>query len=238
MKKNIKKLLLVLLTSSAVLFSTNLISADSYVYRLYNPRNGEHLYTTDINERDVLFFDHGWGYEGDGWVAPENGTPVYRLYNRGLQNHLYTSDLNEVNVLTSRHGWTKDNNGKPVFYSGGDVNIYRVYNPKLRGLHHWTTDLNEYNVLPRHGWKQEGVKFKGTAVGQQIRTQYFDPNSNIVSGALGNSEWVFLRSEEAAWVAEDALNDPTSEFSNYKNYDVLEFKTSNGATFYSVEFYN
>lgn len=238
MKKNFFKALLLSLTAGALLLTASMVSADSYVYRLYNPRNGEHLYTTDANERDVLFFNRGWGYEGDGWVAPDQGTPVYRLYNRGLQNHLYTSDLNEVNVLTSRHGWTKDNNGKPVFYSGGETNIYRVYNPKLRGLHHWTTDANEYNVLPRHGWRQEGVKFKGTAIGKQIRTQYFDPNADIIAGNLGNSEWLFLRSDDAAWVAEDALNDPSSEFHQYQDYEVVELKTSNGATFYSVDFFN
>lgn len=145
------------------------------IYRLYNPRNGEHLYTTDANEKNVLYKSHGWGYEGIGWYAPDTGTPVYRLYNAGLQNHLYTTDVNEVKVLTSRHGWKSDNNGRPVFYSGGAVNIYRVYNPKLRGLHHWTTDRNEYNILPRHGWHQEGIKFKGIQNGAPIKTQYVTP---------------------------------------------------------------
>ncbi|HFI0394172.1 TPA: excalibur calcium-binding domain-containing protein [Streptococcus suis] len=151
------------------------VSADTPIYRLYNRQNGEHLYTTDANEKDVLYNQHGWGYEGIGWNAPDTGTPVYRLYNAGLQNHLYTSDTNEVAVLTAKHGWTSDNNGQPVFYSGGTVPIYRVYNFKLRGLHHWTTDLNEYNVLPSHGWSQEGVKFYATSLGQQITTQYVTP---------------------------------------------------------------
>ena len=30
-------------------------------------------------------------------------------------------------------GWVKDNGGQPVFYSGGDVDIYRVYNYGLKG---------------------------------------------------------------------------------------------------------
>ncbi|HFH9836764.1 TPA: hypothetical protein ACGOON_000093 [Streptococcus suis] len=143
------------------------------IYRLYNPSNGEHLYTIDLNEAKVLYTKHNWGYEGIGWYAPSKGTAVYRLYNAKLQNHLYTSDTNEVRVLTSRHGWTSDNNGRPVFYSGGNVKIYRVYNAKLRGLHHWTTDVNEYNTLPKHGWAQEGVKFAGVKNGSPIRTQYY-----------------------------------------------------------------
>lgn len=130
------------------------------IYRLYNPVNGEHLYTTDVNEKNVLSSKHGWKYEGIGWHAPTSGTPVYRLYNPGLANHLYTTDTNEVNVLTSRDGWVKDNNGNPVFYSGGNVNILRVYNYGLKGMHHLTTDTNEYNTLPHYGWKQEGVAFK------------------------------------------------------------------------------
>lgn len=142
------------------------------IYRLYHPITGEHLYTTDRYEKDVLYQQRGWGYEGIAWYAPSKGKPVYRLYNAGLMNHLYTSDTNEVKVLTSRHGWKSDNNGRPVFYSGGTVKIYRVYNYRLRGLHHWTTDVNEYNVLPRHGWTQEGVVFYGERKGQPIRTQF------------------------------------------------------------------
>lgn len=151
------------------------VKADATIYRLYNPQNGEHLYTTDRNERDVLYTKAGWGYEGEAWYAPDEGVPVYRLYNARLQNHLYTSDLNEINVLTSIHGWTKDNNGQALFYSGGEVSIYRLYNRALRGLHHWTTDVNEYNVLPSHGWKQEGETFKATRLGFPIKTQYYKP---------------------------------------------------------------
>lgn len=130
------------------------------IYRLYNPISGEHLYTRDANEKNVLSSKHGWKYEGVGWYAPTSGKPVYRLYNPGLANHLYTTDTNEVNVLTSKYGWVKDNGGQPVFYSGGDVDIYRVYNYGLKGMHHLTTDRNEYNTLPKYGWKQDGVSFK------------------------------------------------------------------------------
>lgn len=81
--------------------------------------------------------------------------------------------LSSLYVLTTIHGWSKDNKGEPLFYSGGDVDIYRVYNRELRGLHHWTTDLNEYNTLPKHGWKQEGVAFKATQKGLPLQTQFY-----------------------------------------------------------------
>ena len=48
------------------------------IYRLYNPVNGEHLYTTDVNEKNVLSSKHGWKYEGVGWYAPTRGTTEYR----------------------------------------------------------------------------------------------------------------------------------------------------------------
>ncbi len=135
---------------------------DVAIYRLYNSANGEHLYTTDANERDVLDSSAypDWTYEGIGWVAPTSGTPVYRLYNPELLNHLYTTDINEVNVLTSTTSWQLDNNGNPVFYSGGDKPIYRLYAAELNGMHHLTTDANEYNTLPTiSSYVQEGVSF-------------------------------------------------------------------------------
>ena len=138
-------------------FRSTSVSKGVTIYRLYFPGNGEHLYTTDVNERNVLMTSNGWTYEGPAWTAPTSGTAVYRLYNPILKNHLYTTDTNEVNVLCAQYSWVKDNNGQPLFYSGGSKPIYRVYNEGLAGMHHLTTDLNEYTVLPSYGWKQEGI---------------------------------------------------------------------------------
>ena len=153
------------------------------IYRLYNPDNGEHLYTTDTNETNVLYHDYNWGYEGIAWYAPErSATPVYRLYNPVLCNHLYTTDLNEVNVLTTTTEWVKDNNGQPVFYSDGTIPIYRVYNRELQGMHHLTTDKNEYDTLPVYGWAQEGTSLYALKTGSPIITMYWNQ---------GGSELVF-----------------------------------------------
>lgn len=144
------------------------------VYRLYNPNNGEHLYTTDKFEKDMLYDRDGWGYEGIAWYSADetSGIPVYRLYNDQLMNHLYTTDLNEIKVLTTQHGWVMDNNSNPLFYSGGDVSIYRIYNEELQGMHHLTTDFNEYSVLPQFGWAQEGISLKADRIGNPITTKY------------------------------------------------------------------
>ncbi|WP_049618577.1 hypothetical protein [Streptococcus sp. X13SY08] len=144
--------------------------------------------------------------------------------------------MNEINVLTSRHGWTKDNGGRPVFYSGGNVNIYRVYNQKLRGLHHWTTDSNEYNVLPGHGWSQEGVKFKATYTGRQIRTHFFDPYARVIEGYVENSDIITLKAEDAYDWADYVINDPESDFSGFNSFEIITIKASNGGITHSVQF--
>ena len=159
------------------------------IYRLYNPDNGEHLYTTDANETRVLYYEHNWGYEGIAWYAPNGtGTPVYRLYNPVLCNHLYTTDTNEVAVLTSTAGWVSDNNGQPVFYSDGSIPVYRVYNRELQGMHHLTTDKNEYDTLPIHGWTQEGVSLYARTIGSPIITRYWNESGEELSLETASNE--------------------------------------------------
>ena len=135
------------------------------VYRMYNPINGEHLYTTDAYEVKVIYKTQGWGKEGIGWYSPTKGTPVYRLYNPKLGNHLYTSDTYEISVITKTQGWVLDFDGAPVMYSSGDIPIYRLFNPGLQGQHHLTTDFNEYNVIPLWGWQQEGISMNAVKIG-------------------------------------------------------------------------
>lgn len=183
----ISSIIIVMVMAVTMLFPTTLqVKAEESmvaIYRLYNPDNGEHLYTTDTNETSVLYHDYNWGYEGVAWYAPErSSTPVYRLYNPVLCNHLYTTDLNEVNVLTTTTEWVKDNNGQPVFYSDGTIPIYRVYNRELQGMHHLTTDKNEYDTLPVYGWTQEGTSLYALKTGSPIITMYWNQ---------GGSELVF-----------------------------------------------
>lgn len=192
--KNLKKAAILTLAATVIATSFALpqtakaaeTTDNTPIYRLYNPDNGEHLYTTDANERDTLYASYGWGYEGVAWYSADEGTPVYRLYNNVLCNHLYTTDLNEIKVLTSMDNtaWTVDNNNEPLFYSAGDVSIYRVYNEGLNGMHHLTTDKNEYDTLPAYGWTQEGVSLKAVAVGEPITTEYFEGREERILSKL------------------------------------------------------
>ena len=144
---------------SSILVSVSPICS---VFRLYNPNSGEHVFTTDRNERKVLAA-LGWKAEQIAWnTRAENSTPVRRLYNPNTSDHHYTMDEREVQYLTSV-GWNLD---QTVLFSGGekDVPVYRCYNPNATtGTHHFTTNETEYNYLVEAGWKPEGIAFYGTS---------------------------------------------------------------------------
>ncbi|MDR0297889.1 MAG: hypothetical protein LBI11_04470 [Streptococcaceae bacterium] len=217
-----------LLADNASVNATTLPEAPSVpIYRLYNPVNGEHLYTEDANEKDVLSTSRGWTYEGTGWQAPSTGTPVYRLYNPTLKNHLYTTDTNEVKTLTKGNGWQSDNNGNPLFYSGGSVSIYRLYNKGLAGMHLLSTDTNEYNTLPKYGWSQEGTKLygveKGTSVAPAPITSSSTLGSSSSSGAQGSKAVEYTASDGVTTSFPAILGDtsPTVYIANKGNSGVF-----------------
>jgi hypothetical protein len=91
------------------------------------------------------------------------GTPVplYRLYSPHTFEHLYTTDFSEYTALPSCCFWNAEGTRSRIFGAAGSwagvagVPFYRLYNPSTF-QHHWTTDLNEYNVLVSLGWSGEG----------------------------------------------------------------------------------
>lgn len=132
------------------------------VFRLVNPDTAEHIYTIDANEARILYVN-GWGYEGICWYSPCEGLPVYRLYNSRTGLHYYASDLAEIYQVTSNNDWSVDNEGRKVFYSGGDLSVYRL----LNGNHqHITADKNENEALDGMGWQQLEKEFKAVASGE------------------------------------------------------------------------
>lgn len=145
------------------------------MYRLYNPSNYEHLYTSNVAEKDHLVAT-GWGrYEGIGWNAPASGEKVYRLYNSILRDHHYTKDWNEVSELTRKYHWTYEG---LAWYS--DVNrtqpVYRLFNPNLRsGSHHYTLAQNEVKTLQSRGWRYEGVAWYAASAGAPQQ-----PEDNVI----------------------------------------------------------
>ncbi|PLS31315.1 glycosyl hydrolase family 25 [Bifidobacterium margollesii] len=73
------------------------------VYREYNRRTGNHNWTLNKREHDMLV-RLGWKNEGVAWYAPSSGKNVYRLYNRNSGEHVYTMSYGEY-VAVQRAGW-------------------------------------------------------------------------------------------------------------------------------------
>ncbi len=135
------------------------------VYRMYNKRTSEHLYTKSISEYNSCGVGNyrDWRGEGIAWFAPKSSsTPVYRLYNRGLLVHHYTSSRAERDMLVRKHGWRYEG---VAFYSDDahGVPLYRLYNGSIRpSQHHYTSSAGERDTLMyNYGWDYEGVNFYG-----------------------------------------------------------------------------
>lgn len=132
------------------------------VYRLYNPNTGEHFYPTSTYERD-MDLKAGWRNEGTLETAPTSGKAIYRVYNPNAKggDHYYTMSKYEASQLVSQ-GWKWDNNGKPVFYSGGTKPVYVAYNPNAQtGAHNYTMNKYEQNSLLKVGWKYGATAWYG-----------------------------------------------------------------------------
>ncbi len=137
------------------------------VYRLYNCKNGAHLFTRDPHEVEVLTTEYGdeWGYEGVAWMSPvTSNRPIYRLYNPWTGEHLYTGDYHEVQVLSANADDASWRYEGVCWFSDPEerVPIYRVFNPFSDGIgaHHYTTDAHEVEVITNlkpAGWNDEGI---------------------------------------------------------------------------------
>lgn len=127
---------------------------ERYIFRLYNPNQGEHFYTANVNEAASLRDRSKWQYEGLGWVAPRKGKAVYRLCNPNNSDHVYTISAEEAQYL-KKVGWRDEGIS---WYSGGAKPLYRLYNPNATvGSHHYTLSQAERDYLIKQGWQAEGV---------------------------------------------------------------------------------
>ncbi|MGM0216920.1 C39 family peptidase [Enterococcus sp. AZ109] len=148
-------------TSNTTEIQTTAAGNSSPVYRIYNPGNGEHFYTTNLSEKDWLV-KIGWGiYEGIAFKSPSVGKSVYRLYNQGLRDHHYTMSWDEVTWLTKNYGWTFEGESWKSTDSNNGKKVYRLFHPYMTtGSHHYTMNWDEVTWLTNsHGWKYEGVGF-------------------------------------------------------------------------------
>ena len=78
------------------------------VNRVYNTVTGDHVWTVDAHEYEVLSGQVQWTGEGTAFAVPAyNGLrTVTRLYKDN--RHLLSTDGNEVKVLSEQYGWTNE----------------------------------------------------------------------------------------------------------------------------------
>ena len=134
------------------------------VYRMYNTKTSEHLYTPRKGEYDAGGYGAyaDWRQEGVCWWSPTKtapgAKPVYRLYNTKSGDHHYTTSVGEQSILIAGGDWVDEG---IAFYSGGKISVYRLYNGLLkRGQHHYSTSVGECNALINdYGWSYESVGF-------------------------------------------------------------------------------
>lgn len=134
------------------------------IYRLYNRSTGEHFYTSHMEEKEALV-KGGWKDEDIAWYSYTQGDPVYRLYNPFAKggDHYYTTSKAEGDTLVYL-GWKYDFGAQPVFFSGGNTDVYVEYNPHAAsGTHNYTTSLREHQSLLDLGWTNQGVAWKTAA---------------------------------------------------------------------------
>lgn len=164
------------------------------LHRLCNSYSGEHLFTSDAHERDVLS-KIGWTYEGGAWISPSvSNNPIFRLYNPHSGNHHFTASRNEYDTLGTI-GWICEG---LAWYGEDDsgVALFRFFNPNVSvGTHHYTSSTEERVRMVSDGWVYEGISWYGVNSGpyeptvKQCRwvnnggaTFYGDKNGNYVRG--------------------------------------------------------
>lgn len=136
-------------------------------YRLFSPYSSSHLHTIDLNEYVYLgtqgFIQEGTSgriYDVPGYHPYGSMVPIYRLYFVDGRRHFWTADRTEYEVLIRNKAYQSE--GIDGFFvplgTPGAIPLYRLrFCCASPVVHHWTSDLNEYNTLGNNGWAKEGV---------------------------------------------------------------------------------
>lgn len=123
------------------------------VYRLYNQKTGQHLWTVNTLEVSTLK-NAGWKIEHSSLTSISQGIPVYRLYNAKTRDRFYTTNLLERNHAIKALGYQSEGIAFDVPNTGEKE--YRLYNSTSK-LHFYTTDMNEIVTIIKNGYHLEGL---------------------------------------------------------------------------------
>lgn len=81
------------------------------VFRFYNTKTNQHVFTIKNAERNHLSFIKEWRYEGVAWYAfipeqrPPDTVPVYRLKSKTTGKYLFTASTKEKYQLMMTPDW-------------------------------------------------------------------------------------------------------------------------------------
>ena len=143
------------------------VITEGLIYRMYDPNRGEHFYTKDPEEAELLV-QLGWIHESDSdftvvSTTEEAAIPVYRLYNPNFGGmHFYTTDADDAKYLMSL-GWNYEGISHYVYSASSTKGTpqHRLYNPNSpSGEHNWTSDESEVDMLIAAGWIYEGIDWR------------------------------------------------------------------------------
>lgn len=153
-KSTLIKFTTIAVAVTMVLAISGFVKADQNVYRLYNRKTDNHIWTGSASYQQKLLAQ-GWTNEGIGFAsADKSNTPVYELYNPKNGDIVDTPNTSEITQAVKKFHWRKDG---IVAYWSGNIPVYRLINKKT-GKHLFTSSVSERNNLLKSGWKSEGTK--------------------------------------------------------------------------------
>jgi hypothetical protein len=140
------------------------------VYRFFNLKNGAHLYTISLEERNNIQANLSatWSYEGEKFKVYDeevaNSKSTHRFFNTKTGAHLYTiSETEKTTIMNTLPVFSYEGIKFYVFetkQADTNLSVYRFFNTQ-NGAHLYTVSEEEKNTiistLPKFSF--EGVKF-------------------------------------------------------------------------------
>lgn len=126
------------------------------LYRLHNPQDGDHLYTTNMTEVYTATSSVGYVLEGIvGYVSnydASGDTALYRFLQKSNGIHFYTTSSAEETALAANAAFSYEGITGYVSSSSGSglTEFYRLYNSHT-GLHFYTSSSAEETSLTTSG---------------------------------------------------------------------------------------
>ena len=144
-------------------------SAETTIYRFYNPSKGAHFYTVDEVEKDYVLENlDNYDFEGESYniIDPITGSEieqVYRFFNPSTGVHLYTtSEVERDSIIDTLDNFAYEG---VKFYAyetevEGSMPIHRFYEPTL-GVHFYTPSEAEKDSVMENldNYTYEGIAY-------------------------------------------------------------------------------